>query len=344
MKLASTHPVRSTSGLTYANTGLDHGEVVYVPGCACTNCSDAQSDFAPAVAAAKTAKLAVVVLGTLGWDRQNDGADPSPNAYEREGHDRTSIALAGNQYELAAELAASGTPVICVLMHGGSIELGSLLEDCTAIVDTWFPGQQGGAGFADLLFGKVSAGGRSPQTYYKDDAELPPLGNMDLYQGKGTTYRYYSGKPVIPFGFGLSFTAFSYSNLQLSASSIGHCDSVKVTVTVTNTGERDGDEVVQLYVKTPGASVKAPRIRLADFTRITIPTRGSAIVELEVSPKYHSVVMSEKSTSFWHPSIMIEAGRFELHVGGGQPELTAGTLSANVDVREAGALNTRYRC
>ena len=118
MKLASTHPVRSTSGLTYANTGLDHGEVVYVPGCACTNCSDAQSDFAPAVAAAKTAKLAVVVLGTLGWDRQNDGADPSPNAYEREGHDRTSIALAGNQYELAAELAASRASAVHKLLDG----------------------------------------------------------------------------------------------------------------------------------------------------------------------------------------------------------------------------------
>ena len=149
------------------------------------------------------------VLGTLGWDRLDAGAHADPDAYEREGHDRKTIRLAGNQYLLATALseARTKTPLVCVLLHGGSIELGSLLTSCTAIVDVWFPGQQGGAGFADVLFGRSthSPAARAPQTFYASDSDLPKIGNMDLYAGNGTTYRYYKGqRPAIPFGFGLS--------------------------------------------------------------------------------------------------------------------------------------------
>lgn len=192
-------------GLRNAGTGLDtKEEVSFIQSCSTTSCHE--SDFSAAVGAAAKAKLAVVVLGLLGWDMQKDGPNADPNAYEHEGHDRTSIALPANQYKLAADLAKNSakTPLLCVLIHGGSIKLGSLMDDCTAIVDAWYPGQQGGAGFADVIFGRVNPAGRSPQTYYADDTELPKLGNMDLYAGKGTTYRYYSGKPTVPFGFGLS--------------------------------------------------------------------------------------------------------------------------------------------
>ena len=251
------------------------------------------------------------------------------------------------QYKLASDLAGNRakSPLLCVLIHGGSIKLGSLLDDCTAIVDAWYPGQQGGAGFADVVFGKVNPAGRSPQTYYSDDSELPKLGNMDLYQGQGTTYRYYSGKPTIPFGFGLSYTTFKYSNLKVNASSIGHCDTVKVSVDVSNSVDGvDGDEVVQLYVKTPGVSVKAPRIRLADFARVPVATGQTVTVELELTPKYFSVVKDEGDASFWVPSIAVEAGTLSLHVGGGQPNFTKGVLSTTVTVKDSGALTTQYRC
>jgi hypothetical protein len=109
---------------------------------------------------------------------------------------------------------------------------------------------------------------------------------MDLYHGKGTTYRYYSGKPTIPFGFGLSYSTFEYKNLRLNATTIGHCDSVSVSVDVTNTGAVDSDEVVQMYVKTPDASVKAPRVRLADFERVAIPKGSTVMVSLTLAPKY----------------------------------------------------------
>ena len=112
-----------------------------------------------------------MVLGTLGWDEMKLGPGKiNPNAYEKEGHDRTSLSLAGNQYELAAQLADTGTPLVCVLIHGGSIKLGLLMDKCTSIVDAWFPGQQGGAGLADVLFGRVNPAGRSPQTYARPSA------------------------------------------------------------------------------------------------------------------------------------------------------------------------------
>ena len=150
---------------------------------------------------------------------------------------------------------------------------------------------------------------------------------------------------MIPFGFGLSYTSFQYSNLTLSSTAIGHCDAFTATVTVTNTGDRDGDEVVQLYVKTPGVAIgKAPRVRLADFTRVHVRQGASVRVELEVTPKYHSVVKEEGRDSFWHPTILVEQGTITVHVGGGQPDFTEGVLSGSVSVTDTGALTTQYRC
>lgn len=150
---------------------------------------------------------------------------------------------------------------------------------------------------------------------------------------------------MVPFGFGLSYTSFEYTNLTLSSTTIGHCDAFTAAVTVTNTGDRDGDEVVQLYVKTPGVAIgKAPRVRLADFTRVHVQQGASVRVQLEVTPKYHSVVKDEGRESFWHPTILVEQGLLTVHVGGGQPDFTKGVLSANVTVMDTGALTTHYRC
>ena len=117
-----------------------------------------------------------------------------------------------------------------------------------------------------------------------------------------------------------------------------------VEVDVTNTGAVDGDEVIQLYVKTPTASVKAPNVRLADFGRVHIASGKTATVSLVVTPKYHSVVMNEARDDFWEPTIAVESGEFTIHVGGGQPDFTGGVLSANVDVTKTGQLTTHYRC
>ena len=140
-------------------------------------------------------------------------------------------------------------------------------------------------------------------------------------------------------------TRFTYSNLKLSATSIGHCDSVTVTVDVTpSSDDVDGEEVVQLYVKTPSVSVKAPRVRLADFARVAVGSGETVTVTLELTPKYFSVVKDEGNSSFWEPSIAVEAGELELSVGGGQPDFTDSVLKGKVTVKEGGALTTQYAC
>eukprot|EP00936_MAST-01D_sp_MAST-1D-sp1_P000772 g772.t1 len=347
----STNVTTVLDGLRNAGTGLVGEEVRFfkVPGCSTTNCTS-QTGFDTAAAKAASAKVSVLVLGILGWDRQDPGPNASPNAYEREGHDRTSISLAGNQYALAKAIsqAQTGTPLVCVLVHGGSIALGSLMQSCDAIVDLWYPGQQGGAGFADVLFGRVSPAGRSPQTWYDSDASLPPLGSMNLYEGNGSTYRFHrgAGTVTVPFGFGLSYSSFAYSGFS-TPDSASPCDDISVTVAVRNTGSRVADEVVQLYVKTPNATVPAPQVRLADFTRVQLAPGEQQTVALRVAPKYLAVIRDEGRDNFWAPTIVVESGEVTLHVGGGQPDFagSAGaTLSASVRVETEAKLTTQYRC
>ncbi len=157
-----------------------------------------------------------------------------------------------------------------------------------------YPGSQGAYGFADVIFGKVNPVGRATVTYYSSTSDLPTPGEMDEYAGNGVTYRYYKGDGVVfPFGHGLSYTTFAYSNLKLNSStSIAGCDVVQVTVTVQNTGKLDGDEVVQMYVNQPKATVAVPQSRLADFERVTIAAGASVDVNLVLTPRYHSVMLS----------------------------------------------------
>jgi beta-glucosidase len=144
---------------------------------------------------------------------------------------------------------------------------------------------------------------------------------------------------------GVGYTRFTYANLKFNTSTIGHCDSIKVSVDVSNSVDGvDGEEVVQLYVKTPDATVKAPRVRLADFARVAIDAGKTVTVELVVSPKYFSVVKNEGNSSFWHPQIAVEAGALELSVGGGQPDFASGVLKGKVTVKNSGALTTHYTC
>jgi beta-glucosidase len=214
-----------------------------------------------------------------------------------EGHDRSSAKFAGHQLGLAAamRMSVTGVPLICVLIHGASMILGTLTTNCDAIVDGWQPGGQGGRAMADVLFGNVSPAGRSPQTFYTSEATFPPPGDMGLHPNStahttGWTYRYSTGAIDIPFGFGLSYTTFEYTHLQISqpmhatrqheqvqphqhrkgvhggpanSSPFNPCDQIDVEVTVKNVGAVGSDEVVQVYLQQE--SPEAPLIRLAAF-------------------------------------------------------------------------------
>ena len=209
----------------------------------------------------------------------------------------------------------------------------------------------GGAALADVLFGKVSPAGRTTQTWYASDAEMPEPGLMEMRpaaaHGRGApspgwTYRYYAKQPAIPFGFGLSYTQFGYSNLTLNVSMAADpCQPVGAEVTVTNTGAVDSDEVVQLYIKQTNAPT-APRVRLVDFARVHIKAGQAATVPLSFSPKEQALVVGD--TGVYQPRMVVPAGRVEVHAGGGQPDFYSGSVMAAFEVSAQAQLNRAYVC
>src|SRR5258705_7498326 len=176
------------------------------------------------------------------------------------GGDRTDIALAGDQDEVIKEVQALGKPVVVVLLGGSALAVNWANEHVPAILDAWYPGEEGGSAIADVLFGDYNPGGRLPVTFYKSVDQLPPFTD---YRMQGRTYRYFTGDPLFPFGFGLSYTTFEYDKLKLTSSRLKAGDSMKIGVEVTNSGSRSGDEVVQLYLTDVAASVPVPLRSLA---------------------------------------------------------------------------------
>ncbi len=180
--------------------------------------------------------------------------------------DRTAIGLPAPQEELLKRLHALGKPVVLVLMNGSSLAAGWAVEHLPAIVEAWYPGEAGGAAIADVLFGDYNPAGRLPITFYQSVDDLPPF---EDYRMEGRTYRYFRGAPLFPFGFGLSYTTFRFDNLVLDRASAGAGDVVHVSADVTNTGDRAGDEVVQLYTRRDVADGR-PIKELKGFKRLSL--------------------------------------------------------------------------
>eukprot|EP00483_Globobulimina_turgida_P000546 UN00546 len=201
----------------------------------------------------------------------------------------------------------------------------------------------GGYAIADVILGIKNPAGRAAVTFYKSTSDLPPLGQMSEYYGKGVTYRYYKGEALYPFGHGLSYTNFTYSNLRTNASNnaMDGCAIIAVTVTVRNSGSVGGDEVVQLYVdQSASASVPVPTVRLADFERIRDLAPGATKdVNLILTPRYHAAVYNKTSPTYFQPDVNIERGDFTIYVGGGQPKYFAGAVSQKLTVSTARSLS-----
>ena len=169
-------------------------------------------------------------------------------------------------------------------------------KNCT--VDGFYPGEQGGAGLVDVVIGRVAAAGRLPVTYYRSDSDLPKPGSVGMYPDgrgtpKGVTYRHFTGAVDFPFGHGLSYTSFEYKAVRPERTTIGPCETLAVEVDVTNSGSLDSDEVVQLYVKQRNAAGPVPRVRLADFARVHIPSGLTRTVSLVVAPRHHYRVVDQ---------------------------------------------------
>jgi beta-glucosidase len=210
-----------------------------------------------AVNAARQADVVVVVLGL---SAALEGEEMTVSTEGFRGGDRTDISLPKGQEALLRAVSATGKPVVLVLLNGSALAVNWASENVSAIVEAWYPGEEGGTAIADVLFGSYNPGGRLPVTFYESVGQLPAF---EDYSMQGRTYRYFKGDPLYPFGFGLSYTTFKYENLKLSAQKIRAGESVAVSVTVANSGDRAGDETVQLYVTDLSASVPVPIRSLA---------------------------------------------------------------------------------
>jgi beta-glucosidase len=198
-----------------------------------------------------------------------------------QGGDRTSLGLPATQETLIEALHATGKPVILVLLAGSAVAATWAESHLPAIVLAWYPGQEGGNAVADVLFGDVDPAGRLPVTFYDSVEQLPPFAD---YAMKGRTYRYFTGKPTHPFGYGLSYTRFAYSGLRISRRSLRASESVDVSVAVKNSGVRDGDEVVQLYVREVDPQVPMPLKSLRGFRRVHLRAGEERRIAFRLTP------------------------------------------------------------
>lgn len=333
------------------NTAGQVGNVTQVDGLATIGAPDSSDSFKAASAAAAGADATIVVLG-LAFDSYCTGKDDGLGDYcEREGRDRSIIELPIGQQKMVSALrnAAPHKPLVCLLVHGGAIALSNATRSsCDAILDAWYPGIEGGAAVAATIFGDSSPAGRTPVTFYQATSDLPPITDMGLYPNKssgtrGITYRYFEGQPLYPFGYGLSYTTFKYTSLTLDAQSYGPCDAINVTVTVSNVGGVDADEVVQVYLKQPEATVPAPRVRLGAFKRITLPAGAAQTVTLTVPAEARAVMHNgdARGDDVYTASsgLMLEKGRLGVFVGGGQPDFFEGHLSTTAAIADTRAAN-----
>ncbi len=197
------------------------------------------------------------------------------------GGDRTDIELPAVQRELIKALHDAGKKVILVNCSGSAMGFEPEMKYCQAILQAWYPGQAGGTAVAETLFGENNPSGHLPMTFYRNIDQVP---DFEDYNMAGRTYRYFKGDPLFAFGYGLSYTTFKYGDMQLAASSIAVGETAKVIVPVTNTGSRDGEEVVQLYLKKQGDE-EGPIKALRAFKHVKIPAGETVNVELELTPK-----------------------------------------------------------
>ena len=211
-----------------------------------------------------------------------------------------------DQEKLVRDLIATGKPVIVVLQNGGIIDITDWVDGAAAVLEAWYPGEQGGRAIADVITGAVTPGGRLPVSWSKDIGQTPMYYAIKP-SGRGYGYIENDGKPLYPFGYGLSYTSFEYSNLRIPEQ-LGKDEALKVTVTVKNTGDVEGDEVVQVYIHDQLASVVRPMKELAAFKRVSLKPGESKEVEIEVP--YRRFGMWDKDLHFG-----VEEGWFEVWLG-----------------------------
>ncbi len=266
------------------------------------------------------------VIATVGISPLLEGEEGNaPATAEADGSgDRTGLGLPGSQKELLATLKEKGKPLIVVATGGSPIDLAWAQEHADAVIMCWYPGQEGGHAVADVIFGRYNPAGRLPLTFPKSVDQLPAF---EDYNMTGRTYRFMESEPLYRFGYGLSYTTFAYSDIALGTNTIAAGESATVNINVTNTGDVDGDEVVQLYLKHQTPTVTAPRHALKGFSRIHLAPGETKQVSFKLAPDDLSLYDDDGKP-------FVNAGNVEITIGGGQPDdPTAGAKTVVLEVK-----------
>jgi beta-glucosidase len=288
----STHDIRLEY---FESTGNARVKLVWDAGVA----HDWRAKIDSAVAAARRSDVAIIVAGIE----------------EGEFRDRSSLALPGHQEELIDRVAATGKPVVVAPVGGSAITMSRWLGKVGAVIDVWYPGEQGGPAIADVLFGDADPGGRLPITFPMSEGQLPLTYNHKP-TGRGDDYVDGTGMPLFPFGFGLSYTSFEYSQLALDPPAIAPGDSTVARVRVKNVGRRAGDEVVQLYLRDVLASVARPVMQLAGFTRVHLAPGEEREVAFRIGRR--ELEMLDRDMHW-----VVEPGTFRVMVGASSKDIRA---------------------
>jgi beta-glucosidase len=272
-------------------------------------------------AAATTARNADVVVAVVGITSELEGEEMQVNEPGFKGGDRTSLDLPKPEQDLLEAVIGAGKPTVVVLTNGSALGVNWAKEHANAILEAWYPGEEGGTAVAQTLSGRNNPAGRLPVTFYTGIDQLPPFAD---YAMKGRTYRYFEGTPLYPFGYGLSYTKFSYGGLSVPATVTAGSPLV-AEVTVTNTGSKAGDEVAQLYLSFPKIA-GAPLKTMRGFQRVHLAAGESQKLRFELKPRDMSIV-----TEAGEP--IVAEGAYSVSVGGGQPGTGAPDVTGTFSVK-----------
>jgi beta-glucosidase len=276
----------------------------------------------PMIEATAAAQKADVVVAVVGITSRLEGEEMKVDVPGFRGGDRTSLSLPEEESALLGALKGTGKPLVVVLMNGSALAVNWANDHANAILDAWYSGEEGGTAIAQTLAGENNPAGRLPVTFYKGTEQLP---DFEDYNMKNRTYRYFTGEPLYPFGFGLSYSTFEYSGLKLSSPQLQAGNPLDVEVDVKNTSSRAGMEVVELYLTFPKLA-GTPRVALRGFTRIYLDAGDQRHVKLTLSPRDLSYV-NEAGDRF------VGAGDYLITVGGGQPGTAAPHAEAHLAIQ-----------
>ncbi|HTB63024.1 MAG TPA: glycoside hydrolase family 3 C-terminal domain-containing protein, partial [Opitutales bacterium] len=315
-------PVTILAGIRAALAGTNC-EVTYSAGCPLVTgftgprggrgaapATDPQQTFDDAVALAKDADVVIYVGGI---SANLEGEEMTTNYDGFSGGDRTRIELPDIQTKMLKALKDTGKPVVFVNCSGSAMAMPWEAENIPAILQAWYPGENGGTAVADVVFGDYNPAGRLPVTFYKSTADLPAFDN---YSMANRTYRYFTGKPLFAFGHGLSYTQFQYSKPELFVDTVDGDGTITLSIDIANTGDRDGDEVVQIYAHPQGnTDPLVPRQRLVAFQRVSISKGNHVVVPFSIPTKNLRLWDTVKK------DYVVAAGAYEFQIGAASDDI-----------------------